>query len=411
VKTEDIVIYSSATAEREEVKTAKKLKETQHVPLLMWDYFEFLGEMSKYFKTIAFTGTNGKSSSSAMGIYVAKNVVENFGLGIVGALVPDFGGQSYCLGKNKTDLKQIFDFIFTGKHLDATLIKKYSFFLEACEYQRHFLTLDIDTALITSLELEHTDYFKDWQDYQSAFLALIEKLKGKVFVLPNLQSETILQHEKTLIVQPQRFNFQHLWGEHQQQNASLVFGVLDQLTGGKKKEEIKKQIEGFSGIWRRMEELTTLENGVKIFSDYGHVASSLVVGLEALREKFPDRKITCIFQPHQMHRILQGWEEFPKALSGYDETFIYNIYAARENFRKITEDFNKITGDFGRLQKISSIEELGEMFAEHCGSAYLKTFDEVEKVIKKAEKDSIIVVYSAGDIDYELRQYLNRITA
>jgi UDP-N-acetylmuramate-alanine ligase len=54
------------------------------------DYFEFLGEISKYFKTIAFTGTNGKSSSSAMGIFVAKNVLAEFGLGIVGALVPDF---------------------------------------------------------------------------------------------------------------------------------------------------------------------------------------------------------------------------------------------------------------------------------------------------------------------------------
>jgi UDP-N-acetylmuramate-alanine ligase len=98
MKADDIVIYSSATGGSEEVQQSKKLKREQHAPLLIWDYFEFLGEMSKYFKTVAFTGTNGKSSSSAMGIFVAKEMLPDFGIGIVGALVPDFGGKSYVIG-------------------------------------------------------------------------------------------------------------------------------------------------------------------------------------------------------------------------------------------------------------------------------------------------------------------------
>jgi UDP-N-acetylmuramate-alanine ligase len=102
--------------------------------------------------------------------------------------------------------------------------------LEACEYQRHFLTLDLDHAIITSLELEHTDYFKDWEDYESAFLALIEKLKGKVFVLPNLNSEKILNHKKTVVIPSQYFDFQYLRGTYQQQNASLVVGLLNHMT-------------------------------------------------------------------------------------------------------------------------------------------------------------------------------------
>ncbi|MDR0282954.1 MAG: hypothetical protein LBI53_06860 [Candidatus Peribacteria bacterium] len=53
-----------------------------------------------------------------------------------------------------------------------------------------------------------------------------------------------------------------------------------------------------------MEFLKTTEKGTQIFSDYGHVASSLEVGYQALREKFPEKKLICIFQPHQMHRIL-----------------------------------------------------------------------------------------------------------
>jgi len=88
-----------------------------------------------------------------------------------------------------------------------------------------------------------------------------------------------------------------------------------------------------------MEYLSRTGKGAQIFSDYGHVASSLEVGLKALREKFPEKRLTCIFQPHQMHRILQGWNEFPQALAGYDEHYIYDIYAARENVQKIAEDF------------------------------------------------------------------------
>ncbi|MDR2415189.1 MAG: hypothetical protein LBD75_00825 [Candidatus Peribacteria bacterium] len=361
--------------------------------------------MSKYFKTIAFAGTNGKSSSSAMGIFTAKEVLNNFGLGILGALVPDFGGKSYQFSdREKEDIYNIFQTIFTGKKLKYDLVKKYYFFVEACEYQRHFLTLDLDDAIITSLELEHTDYFNDREDYQSAFLELIEKIKGNVYVLPNLNSEKILKHPKTVIVEAQHFNFQYIWGDYQQQNASLVSGLLNHLTDRTQQQTIKKLIESFGGLRRRMEKLTTTEKGAIIFSDYGHLASSLEGGFQALQEKFPDKNLICIFQPHQIHRILQGRDRFPAALKGYDKSFIYKIYAAREHFQEIIKDSGKT------LHNISNIDELGEIFAKHCQSSYLKTFEEVENIIEQADEKSIIIVYSAGDIDYQLRKYLKLVS-
>jgi UDP-N-acetylmuramate--alanine ligase len=265
------------------------------------------------------------------------------------------------------------------------------------------LTLDLDAAIITSLELEHTDYFKDWQDYESAFLELIEKVKHNVYVLPNLNSPTILQHPKTLNVQMQTFDFHYLRGTYQQQNASLVYGLLNELTSGEKQTAIKKLIEQFRGLRRRMEQLTTTEKGAVMFSDYGHVASSLKGGLQALKEKFPDKKLVCIFQPHQMHRILQGRDAFPTALKGYDESYIYQIYAAREDFDSFAET---LQNHLHTPEKITNIDELGALFAEHCGSSYLPNFDAVKKVIKQADENTVIVVYSAGDIDYLLRQYL-----
>jgi UDP-N-acetylmuramate-alanine ligase len=171
------------------------------------------------------------------------------------------------IGKDKSALKNIFNFIFTGKKLDYELVKKYYFLLEACEYQRHFLTLDIDDAIITSLELEHTDYFKDWEEYQSAFLELINNVKHHVYITQNLNSQKILNHEKTVILPQQHFDFLHIWGEHQQQNASLVLGLLNALIMNETTEtslpsstDIKKQIEQFHGLRRRMEEVATTTN-------------------------------------------------------------------------------------------------------------------------------------------------------
>lgn len=407
VKSDDAVIYSAATKWSPEVQKAFDLKKSDHKPLLIRDYFEFLWEMTKYFRSIWFTGTNGKSSSSAMWIHVATHCLPNFWIWVVGALVPDFGGKSYMLNmENKDELKNIFNYIFTGRKLDYSLIKKYYFLLEACEYQRHFLHLNLDKAIITNLELEHTDYFKDQNDYESAFLELIAKIKDKVYCLKNLNSKKVLDYEKVEKIEKQHFELDFVWWEHQQENASLVYALLqwlmkDEWIDEKKADlEIRKHLKWFKWIWRRMEFIKKTEKGAQIFSDYGHVASSIQLWFHALKEKFPDKKLICIFQPHQMHRILLWWNAFPNALKLYDESYIYDIYAARENI----EDF--ANEEIFKSLNLKSVEDLWNAFAEHCGNRYLKEFSEVEKIIEKADENHIIIIYSAGNVDFKLRQYL-----
>ena len=407
VKSDDAVIYSAATKKSPEVLKAFDIKKTEHKPFLIWDYFQFLGEMTKYFKSIWFTWTNWKSSSSAMWIHVASHCLPNFAIWIVWALVPDFWGKSYMLNlEHKDELKNIFDYIFTWKKLNYSLVKKYYFLLESCEYQRHFLNLNLDEAIITSLELEHTDYFKDRDDYQLAFLEMIWKTKDCIYCLKNLGSEKILDEDKVKIVDKERFDMRFVWWEHQQANASLVCELLKWLMKNEwieelsAEDEIRGYLKWFKWIWRRMEFLKTHENWVQIFSDYGHVASSIELWYKALKEKYPDKKLICIFQPHQMHRILVWWDEFPKALKLYDESYIHDIYAARENI----EDFSneEIFKDFN----LKSVEDLGNAFAKHCWNTYLKDFWEVENIIEKSDWNSVIIIYSAGDIDFKLRQYL-----
>ena len=407
IKPEDAIIYSAATKESPEVLKAFELKKSEHKSILIRDYFQFLWEMTKYFRSIGFTGTNGKSSSSAMWIYVASHCLPNFWIGIVWALVPDFGGKSYMINlKHKDELKNIFDYIFTGKKLDYSLVKKYYFLLESCEYQRHFLNLNLDEAIITSLELEHTDYFKDRDDYQSAFLEMIAKVKDRVYCLKDLNSEKILKERKVKIVHKERFDMDFVWWEHQQTNASLVCELLKWLMKNEwigelaAEDNIRGYLKWFKWTWRRMEFLKETENWTKIFSDYGHVASSIELWYMALKEKFPNKNLICIFQPHQIHRILVGRNDFPHAIKLYNESYIYDIYAARENI----EDFSN--EEIFKDLNLKSVEDLWNAFSKHCGNNYLKDFNEVKNIIEKADWNSIIVIYSAWNIDFRLRQYL-----
>jgi UDP-N-acetylmuramate-alanine ligase len=142
--------------------------------------------------------------------------------------VPGFKTQSYLINtKAKKDIRNIFDYIFTGKALDYKNIKKRSFFVEACEYKRHFLYLDLDYAIITSLELDHTDYYKDMKDYVSAFKQLADKVKNKILIPKGLQNANIKNQTKEISVKEIPFN--HIRGKHNDINGSLILELMTKL--------------------------------------------------------------------------------------------------------------------------------------------------------------------------------------
>ncbi|MFA7298100.1 MAG: cyanophycin synthetase [Candidatus Absconditabacterales bacterium] len=395
----DVIIYSEAVAECIEVLEAREIKKTKRKVMVILNYFQFLGEISKYFTSVGFTGTNGKSSSTALAIHTAKRIVPNFGLGILCALVPGFNTQSYVINtKAKKDIKNIFDYVFTGKALEYKNIKKRSFFVEACEYKRHFLYLDLDYAMITSLELDHTDYYKDMKDYLSAYETLLTKVKHKVLIPKGLNLQPETGNLQPVVIKTIPFN--HIRGKHNDVNGSLILQLMTKLCK-EPKTKILSTMKTFGGLRRRMEFLTTNENGAKIFTDYGHMASSIEFGYMALRHKFPGKKLLVIFQPHQINRIVTGRKDFVKILNKYDTTVIYDIYAARENLQELIKKIPTLKG-------IKNIQQLGNNFAEACGGTYIDTFESITKVIQKAEKDTVVVIYSAGDIDYKLRKFLEK---
>lgn len=403
IKEDDIVIYSEAVKDSPEVQSAFKLKKEKHLPLKIWNYFEFLWELSKYFRTVWIAGTNGKSSSTALAIVTWRELIPDLGLWIVWALVPDLGNMSYYLKNDKIpEFRQLFDFIFSGKKLPYELIKKYYFFLEACEYKRHFLHLDLEYLLITNMELDHTDYYKDWEDYRSAFLAMNTNTKKETLVLEVSENNTVntdfswFKNIKTLPIT--HHNLDHVWGKHTDCNASLVLWLFQVLRPELSKEVIESVMKPFKGIWRRLEYLGEISPWVKLFSDYGHIASSLVLWYHTLKERFPDKKIIWVFQPHQIRRVLAWWDEFKEALSLFDERIIYSIYAAREPLESFKDE------KLFQEHHFENLHAFWSYFAECMHAEYLDVFDDFKKrILELAKKDSIIAIFTAWDLDFQIR--------
>ena len=366
--------------------------------MIILNYFEFLWEVSKNFISVGITGTNGKSSTTALAISTAKKVLPNFGLWILGALVPDLDNNSYYISpKYKAKIKTIFDFMLNQKrshelqHEAYKLIKKYYFFVEACEYRRHFLHLDLDYAIITNMELDHTDYYKDFADYTSAFQQFVNKVKKQIFIPKWFNSQlSTLNFQQVSI---KKLPFKHVRWHHNDINGSLVLALLKTFT----KKDCKTQMINFKWLRRRMEYLWTNKNGAKIYSDYGHMASSITIGYQTLKERFPKQKLHCIFQPHQINRIVTWRNDFIQSMKGYDDVVIYDIYAAREN---LTELVKKVPA----LKWITTLKELGNKFASACWGIYIDDFRAIKDKINEAKEWEIVVVYSAGDIDFLMRK-------
>lgn len=127
-------------------------------------------------------------------------------------MIPDFNNKSYYLkSEKKSEFRQLFDAIFTGRKIPYDLIKKRYFFLEACEYKRHFLNLDLEHLLITNIELDHTDYYHDVEDYVSAFQQMIQKTKAQTFVLENLALPALAKTDQLIQVPINQYRLQHIW--------------------------------------------------------------------------------------------------------------------------------------------------------------------------------------------------------
>ncbi len=416
VQAGDVVIYSDACPTAPEVLSAKTIHATWvKGAQLPYSYFQFLGEISKYFETIAIAGTHGKSTTTALMTYTMSQCDPVFGLGILWALVPQLDEKNYWTNLQnptiKQDLQAIFTRILTGKIVgwDESLRKKYRFAIEADEFNKHFLYLDVDHAIILNAELDHGEIYGSKEEYLATYVQFIEKVKGNVFALTGEVGIDYLtsQCPKIQCIEKKSIELPYIFGDHNQKNASLILALLEKIAGTDIQNTdstkdittiIVEKMAWFKWLRRRMELLKETNNGSLIYSDYGHHPTEINAVYHAMREKYPTKKLVAIFQPHQARRVLQFRDEFASTMQQFNEVMIYNIYIARETFSELIQDYT-----IAKDANISSVAQLWEMFATACHGTYSESFDDIITRLNTLAPDEVGCVFTAGNLDYQIR--------
>ncbi len=408
VQVGDVVIYSDAITQAPEVLAARDIYEQD----IKWaqapySYFQFLGEISKHFETIAIAGTHGKSTTTALSTYTLAQSDDQFALWILWALVPQLDQKNYRANpKLLPDLKKIFAYILTGSHAwrDESLRKKYRFVIEADEFNRHFLYLDTEYAIVLNAELDHSDIYENEEVYLEAFNQFINKVRKKTYALRWEKGiEKLVSNCPQIKVIEKRNIDLSLFGDHNQKNASLLDTLLQDILTPEQHKKALQAMKEFTGLRRRMELLKILPSGAALYTDYWHHPSEINAVYHAMKAKYSDKKLVAIFQPHQARRVLQFRWEFTATMKQFDEAIIYDIYAARENLSELLHEYptpNKTI--------VSNIDELGNLFAKDCSGQYTSDFSQITSRIEKSHQDEVICIFTAGNLDFQIRQFLEK---
>jgi len=356
------------------------------IPIMTWQ--QFLGEyLAKDKFVIAICGTHGKTTTTAM---IAK-MLEDAGLDPtveLGAIVPWW----------KANYKQSLKF---SQGSNYRIGKGKFFVIEADEFNDNFLHLKPDINVVTNIEMDHPEYFKDFEAVKKSFKKFLESTKQKI--VANLSDPVVKQ---ILSIHPKGANItidysKHLIdfslqipGEFNVMNASAAFQVG--LALGINPENIKKSLQNYKGIGRRFEYIGECK-GAKVYSDFGHHPTEIKVTMQATRQKFPNQRILLIYQPHMFSRTKALFSDFVKILSTtpVDKIFVMDIYPSRE------VDTGLVTSQ----QLVEAIQKEVEPKLRNGEKMvpsikYVGNKDQaLEKIKPEIRKGDIVFFMSAGDTD------------
>lgn len=288
--------------------------------------------------------------------------------------------------------------------------------IEACEYKRSFLHYHPYITVITNIDLDHLDYYKSLEDYVSAFQSIVDQTSGFVVISADDENSTKLDipHEKKIIVGNGKIRYfprveekkgdeivtyhtelfleipemqLQVPGGHLLHDAHLAYAVGRLL--GMKDAIIVPKLEFYKGSWRRSEIIGTTKHGNILMSDYGHHPNEIRPTLRAIREKYQDKKLFVVFQPHQYSRTRELLQEFATSFSDASELIIPDIYFSRDK----KEDVEWMT-----------VEKLIETIRPHQpnvknGNGLENTAKIIREYDEQNPSSSVILLLGAGDVD------------
>ncbi|WP_083262666.1 UDP-N-acetylmuramate--L-alanine ligase [Roseivirga sp. 4D4] len=294
---------------------------------------EVLGVITENMKSVAVAGTHGKTTTSSMIVHLLKTA----GIDCTGFL----GGISANYETNM---------VLNDKPGSIAVI-------EADEFDRSFLTLHPDVAVVTAADADHLDIYGDKDALKESFRDFIKQIKrdGHLFVKNDLSQElvgkTILGHtgyslteggvrSENLRIEGSAFVFDYrngsrdidgiqlnVPGYHNVENMLAAIAVCRSL--GADDESLKKGVRSYKGVKRRFEYIIKSEE-ITFIDDYAHHPVEIESLLRSARDLYPNKKITAVFQPHLFTRTRDFAEGFSRSLSLADEVILLDIYPARE---------------------------------------------------------------------------------
>ena len=361
-----IVTYSVAfTEDHPEMKRVKELG------LTIKKYNEIMGDLTKQFKTIGVSGTHGKTTTSSL----VKHIIEDH-----------FGGCNYFIGSGD------------GK---ASLDNEY-YVVESDEFNRHFTKYYPTYSIITNIEKEHMECYKDIDDIRNTFEIFATNTKD--LVVANGDNEEIrkinyntkkifygLNDNNDVVIKNIELNkngcvfdlyienelYGHfdipLYGMHMVMNATAAIITCKEI--GIPYEEIHKSLETFINAVRRFQE--TKIGDVTIIDDYAHHPTEIKVTLDAVKQKYPDKKLKVLFVPNTYSRTRDFKKEFIDSFKIADKTYLTEIDCNREDPKDYpgVSSNNIIEGlENGEIISLDTIDKLGKEEQVVCfmGCAYLE---------------------------------------
>lgn len=378
-----LVVYTAAIREdNEEFKAAVDAG----IPML--SRAELLGQiMDNYEKSIAVAGTHGKTTTTSM-ISQILLVAKADPTISVGGILESIGGNIRVGGSEV-------------------------FITEACEYTNSFLHFHPKYSIITSVEAEHLDFFKDIDDIRRSFHEFAGNTSHDGVLIINGQIEALDQITNNLSCSVTTYGLcenddfyaknitynDHACGTYTLMHKTEDLGTVSLSVPGKHNvsnslaaialclnlglplDVIKKGLLQFGGTKRRFEYKGT-KNGITVIDDYAHHPTEVAATLTAARN-YPHGRIICVFQPHTYSRTKAFLSDFARVLSMADIVVLADIYAAREK--------NTIG--------ISSKDLLAELQKNGQESYYFPSFDEIETFLsEKCINNDLLITMGAGDV-------------
>ncbi|WNY63243.1 UDP-N-acetylmuramate--L-alanine ligase [Borreliella carolinensis] len=337
----DLIVYSSAY-DKDSLQVLLEAKEF-NIPIL--SYPEALGELSRKYYSIGIAGSHGKTTTTAfLGVLFNK-----LGLNpnvIVGSSVKDFKDNSSISGISNI------------------------FIVETCEYKKHFLNFSPNMLILTNIDYEHVDFFKNYEALEDAFLQYINNLKKNGILIINSDDNNLLKIKRqinrkdinifsfgskdlsdfqisNIAVKSEYFCFSFLGLLNVELKTVLFHNVLNFSAAllalnlflennGKLifdfEEAVKRVARNYGGIKRRVE-VVKEKNGVIYMDDYAHHPREIKNTLFGIKNFYKNKRIILDFMPHTFTRTKEFFADFVEVLSAADILILHNIYLSnRENF-------------------------------------------------------------------------------